>query len=140
MRTGYFFGWVMDGDFFGGGGVVVPVNCPSDRHDHLPGDSNYACERALKRMMAVIREENPNTFMGPMCRPAQDLGLWSNRYADAVFTLDEMATAGPLPGLSNLPMNVMYGDKIRKWSRSVCTKASFHIIWTSRRCLLHPRR
>jgi hypothetical protein len=117
MRTGYFDGWVMDGDFFGGGGVVVPVNCPSGQHDHLPGDSNYACERALKRMMATIRQENPKTFMGPMCRPAQDLGLWSNRYADAVFTLDEMATAEPLPGLSNLPMNVMYGDKIRKWSR-----------------------
>ncbi len=117
MRTGYFDGWVMDGDFFGGGGVVVPVNCPSDQHDHLPGDSNYACERALKRMMAAIRLENPTTFMGPMCRPSQDLGLWSNRYADAVFTLDEMATAEPLPGLSNLPMNVMYGDKIRKWSR-----------------------
>lgn len=117
MRTGYFDGWVMDGDFFGGGGVVVPVNCPSDQHDHLPGDSNYACERALKRMMATIRQDNPKTFMGPMCRPAQDLGLWSNRYADAVFTLDEMATAEPLPGLSNLPMNVMYGDKIRKWSR-----------------------
>ena len=52
MRTGYFSGWVMDGDFFGGAGMVLPVNCPSSGHDHLPGDSNYACERALTRMMS----------------------------------------------------------------------------------------
>ena len=26
---------------------VVPVDCQSDQHDHLPGDSNYACQRAL---------------------------------------------------------------------------------------------
>lgn len=117
MNTGYFSGWVMDGDFFGGGGIVIPVNCPSDQHDHLPGDSNYACERALSRMMAQVRRDYPGTFVGPMCRPAMDLGIWSHRYADSAFTLDEMGLTQPLPGLSDLPINVMYGDKVRKWSR-----------------------
>jgi hypothetical protein len=117
MRTGYFPGWVMDGDFFGGGGIVLPVDCPSDQHDHLPGDSNYACERTLNRMMAKIRETYPDTFMGPMCRPSQDLGIWSNRLADAVFTLDEFALPEPLPGLSGQPLNVIMGDKARRWSR-----------------------
>jgi hypothetical protein len=117
MRTGYFSGWVMDGDFFGGGGAVVPVNCPSDQHDHLPGDSNYGCERALNRMMATIRERYPNTFVGPMCRPPMDLGIWSNRGADGVFTLDEMGTPTPLPGMEKQPINVTMGDKLRRWSR-----------------------
>lgn len=117
MKTGYFDGWVMDGDFFGGGGVVVPVDCPSSGHDHLPGDSNYACERSLDKMVARIREDYPDTLIGPMCRPAMDLGIWSNRNADSIFTLDEMAEVEPLPGLNSSPVNVMYGDKIRKWSR-----------------------
>ena len=51
----------MDGDFFGGGGVVVPANCQSDKHDHLPGDSNYACQQALTRLMASIRKHYPQT-------------------------------------------------------------------------------
>lgn len=117
MQSGYFEDWVMDGDFFGGGGVVVPANCPSGKHDHLPGDSNYACERALNRMLAWVRRNYPKSFIGPMCRPAQDLGVWSNRNADSIFTLDEFAEVEPLPGLRNPPINVMYGDKIRKWSR-----------------------
>ncbi len=117
LRTGYFSGWVMDGDFFGGGGAVVPVNCPSDQHDHLPGDSNYGCERALNRMMATIREQCPSAFLGPMCRPPMDLGIWSNRGADGVFTLDEMGTPTPLPGMGKQPINVTMGDKLRRWSR-----------------------
>lgn len=117
MRTGYFNGWVMDGDFFGGGGIVIPVNCPSSNHDHVAGDSNYGCERTLRRMMAKIREEYPNVYMGPMCRPAQDLGIWSNRHADGIFTLDEMGQPIPLPGMSKQPINVTMGDKLRRWSR-----------------------
>jgi hypothetical protein len=117
MRTGYFSAWVMDGDFFGGGGIVIPVNCPSGQHDHLPGDSNYACERALNRMMAKIRESYPDTFIGPMCRPAQDLGIWSNRHADGIFTLDEFGLPVPLPGMGKQPINVTMGDKLRRWSR-----------------------
>lgn len=117
MRTGYFPGWIMDGDFFGGGGIVIPVNCPSEQHDHLPGDSNYACERALSRMMAMIRQDTPEAFIGPMCRPSMDLGIWSNRFADSVFTLDEFGLPEPLPGLSGQPINVVMGDKARRWSR-----------------------
>jgi hypothetical protein len=117
MRTGYFSGWVMDGDFFGGAGMVLPVNCSSSGHDHLPGDSNYACERALTRMMSEIRGEFPRTYVGPMCRPSMDLGIWSNRLADAVFTLDEFGSPEPLTGLSDQPLNVVMGDKARKWSR-----------------------
>ena len=117
MRTGYFPGWVMDGDFFGGGGIVIPVNCPSAQHDHLPGDSNYACERALSHMMRRVRQTFPGSYLGPMCRPAMDLGIWSNRYADGVFTLDEFARPEPLPGLSGQPLNVVMGDKARNWSR-----------------------
>jgi hypothetical protein len=117
MRTGCFPGWVMDGDFFGGGGIVIPVNCPSDHHDHLPGDSNYACERTLNRMMAEIRKAYPDSFIGPMCRPPEDLGIWSNRHADGIFTLDEMGLPVPLPGMSKQPINVTMGDKLRRWSR-----------------------
>ncbi len=139
MRTGYFGGWVMDGDFFGGGGIVIPVNCPSDQHDHLPGDSNYACERALNRMIAQIRKDNPTTFIGPICRPAMDLGIWSHRYADSAFTLDEMGLTEPLTGLSDLPINVMYGDKVRKWSEIVCTTAFSPTTWITRKYLSDPR-
>jgi hypothetical protein len=117
MRTGCFSGWVMDGDFFGGGGMVLPVNCPSFGHDHLPGDSNYACERALTRMISRVLREFPRTYIGPMCRPSMDLGIWSNRLADAVFTLDEFGSPEPLAGLSNQPLNVVMGDKARRWSR-----------------------
>src|SRR5947209_968394 len=109
MRTGYFPGWSMDGDFFGSGGIVIPVNCQSDQHDHLPGDSNYACEQALNHMMARILQAYPHTYIGSMWRPAMDLGIWSNRYTDSVFTLDEMGLPEPLPGLSNQPINVNNG-------------------------------
>jgi hypothetical protein len=116
MRTGYFAAWGMDGDLFGGGGLVLPVNCPSDQHDHLPGDSNYASERALNRMMAKILREYPETYMS-VARPPMDLGIWSNRFADTVFTIDEFGSVEPLPGLSGQPLNVIMGDKIRTWSR-----------------------
>jgi hypothetical protein len=116
MRTGYFGAWGMDGDFFGGGGIVVPVNCPSDQHDHLPGDSNYGCERALNRMIAQVREAYPSIHIG-LARPPMDLGIWSSRGADAIFTIDEFALPNPLPEMSGQPINVIMGDKLRKWSR-----------------------
>ena len=60
MAAGQYKAWAMDGDFFGGGGwytTVVPVDCQSDKHDHLPGDSNYACQRALAQLTASVRQQ-----------------------------------------------------------------------------------
>ena len=40
LANGRYPGWCVDGDFFGGPGLacyVVPVNCQSDKHDHLAG-------------------------------------------------------------------------------------------------------
>jgi hypothetical protein len=109
LATGYYQSWAMDGDFFGSGGwytTVVPVTCTSDRHDHLPGDSNYACQRALQRLIDLVRQHYPHLYIF-LCRPAQDLGVWSLRNADACFTLLESGTGG----------NLTAGDQIRHWSR-----------------------
>jgi hypothetical protein len=116
MRTGYFSAWAMDGDFFGGGGVVKPVDCPRRDHDHLPGDSTWASERALAELTATVRRFDPKVYIF-MGRPAMDLGVFYQRNVDAVFTIDEMAKPEALPGLTNQPVNVMLGDKIRRWSR-----------------------
>jgi hypothetical protein len=107
MATRCYDGWVMDGDFFGYAGMVIPADCQSDLHDHLPGDSNYACQRALNQLTASVREHYPDTYVF-MCRPPQDLGVWSLRNTDACFTLLESGT-----GQDNLAA----GDQIRHWSR-----------------------
>jgi len=109
MATGYYKSWAMDGDFFGGGGwytTVVPVKCPSDKHDHLPGDSNYACQCALRELTARVRQQHPDTYIF-MCRPPMDLGIWSLRHVDVDFTLLESGTGE----------NLGAGDLIRTWSR-----------------------
>lgn len=109
MATGYYKSWAMDGDFFGGGGwytTVIPVKCPSDKHDHLPGDSNYACQRALAQLTASVREHFPDAYIF-MCRPPMDLGIWSLRNVDVCFTLLESGTG----------KNLAAGDQIRTWSR-----------------------
>jgi hypothetical protein len=100
-------GWCIDGDFFGGGGAIVPVDCQSDKHDHLPGDSNYACQQALARLIASIREHYPQTC-SIMGRPPMDLGIWSLRNVDVSFTINELGTKGD---------NLSAGDQIRTWSR-----------------------
>lgn len=110
MATGGYKAWVMDGDFFGGGGwytTVVPVDCQSAQHDHLPGDSNYACQRALTQLTGSVREHFPNTCVF-MCRPPMDLGIWSLRNVDACFTLLESGTGDD---------NLAAGDHLRRWSR-----------------------
>ena len=110
LATGYFDAWVMDGSFFGDGGwftTIIPVNCASSEHNHLPGDSNYACQRALERLIADVRRRYPQMYIF-MCRPPMDLGIWSLRQVDACFTLLESGT-----GRSNL----VAGDEIRTWSR-----------------------
>ena len=122
LRTGYYQGWAMDGSFFGHGGygkAFVPVNCPSDKHDHLPGDSNYACQRNLDRLMARVRRQDPEIVVFT-CGPPMDLGVWSLRNVDICFTIDEASKLEfleYLPGLKAQPVNVAFGDKIRNWSR-----------------------
>lgn len=109
MSTGYYKSWVMDGTFFGtsGGRGVVPVDCRSDNHDHLPGNSNYACQRALAQLVESVRKQYPDTYI-EMCRPAQELGIWAMRNVDACFTVFEGGTKTSLMG----------GDQIRSWSRA----------------------
>lgn len=109
MTAGQYKSWAKDGDFFGGGGwytTVVPADCQSDKHDHLPGDSNYACQRALAQLTARVRQRHPDTYIF-MCRPPMDLGVWSLRNVDACFTLLESGTG----------KNLDAGDLIRTWSR-----------------------
>jgi hypothetical protein len=110
LATGYYASWAMDGSFFGDGGwytSIVPVDCASNAHDHLPGDANYACERALNELIATVRRQYPKTFIF-MCRPPMDLGVWSLCNVDACFTLLETGTGGS---------NLAAGDGIRQWSR-----------------------
>lgn len=110
LATSHYKAWCMDGSFFGDGGwftTVIPVDCASDQHDHLPGDSNCACQRALDRLIAGVRQQSPDVFI-LLCRPPMDLGVWSLRNADACFTLLETGTP---------PSNIAAGDEIRKWSR-----------------------
>ncbi|PYV36532.1 MAG: hypothetical protein DMG06_30505 [Acidobacteria bacterium] len=116
MKTGFFASWGMDGDFFGGGGIVIPVDCPRGDHDHLPGDSTYASERALAELIKNVREHYPDVYVN-VARPPMDLGVFSQRNVDAVFTIDEFAEPEPLPGIKEQPINMMLGDKVRKWSR-----------------------
>jgi hypothetical protein len=110
LATGRFRHWSFDGDFWGTGAyynTTVPVTCTAENHRHLPGDSNYACQRALDRMVAEVRGAYPGIYI-IMCRPPQDLGVWSNRNVDACFTLIE--TGG---GDSNLAS----GNELRTASR-----------------------
>lgn len=123
LAAGYYKAWAIDGSFFGDGGwytSVVPVDCTSEVHDHLPGDSNYACQRSLAQLMAAVREAYPEMYIFT-CRPPMDLGVWSLENVDACFTLLESGTGSgkvkPLSGLSDQPQNVTAGDQIRTWSR-----------------------
>ena len=107
---GPYQGWEMDGDFFGGMGTVgllVPADCQSGKHDHLPGNSDYASQKALTQSMAGIRQHSPKTYIEAF-RPSQDLGIWALKYVDSCFTLDEYGVQSG---------NLAAGDKIRSWSR-----------------------
>jgi hypothetical protein len=110
MASGHYPAWVVDGDFFGSGAwcsTVVPIKCRSDKHDHLPGDSNYACQRALCQLIASLRKHYPDTYIFT-CRPAMDLGVWSLRNLDVCFTLVEFGKAEG---------NLVDGNEIRTCSR-----------------------
>lgn len=121
VDSGYYKGWCIDADFTGGPGdigTIKPVPCSSAVHDHINGDATYACERAHRRLAHAIRNRQPNFYIWLM-RPPMDLGVWSTREADAVFTVHEYTRLIPLPGLNpdQRPLNVAYGDKIREWGR-----------------------
>jgi hypothetical protein len=116
LDTGHFGGWGIDGDFLGGPGYAKPANCSSSEHDHLPGDSNYISIRNLNRLALRIREKYPDLVMS-YARPPMDLGVWSLRGVDSVFTLEEYAEPIGLPGIASQPPNIFFGDKIRTWSR-----------------------
>jgi len=103
-----FGAWEFDGDFFGSVGWACRVDCQSDKHDHLPGDSNYASQRAMDRLEATIHQRFPGTCIN-MYRPGQDLGVWALRNVDVCFTILE-------DGLG-MEENVAGGDKVRTWSR-----------------------
>lgn len=110
LATGAYGSWGMDGDFWGSGAyfhTTIPVTCISEGHQHLPPDSNYACQRALNRLTAEVRRAYPDIYVVTY-RPAMDLGVWSNRQVDACFTLIETGS-----GASNLDA----GDEIRTASR-----------------------
>jgi hypothetical protein len=110
LDSGQYAGWVMDGDFWGTGGFFqtsVPVVCYSDQHDHLPGDANYACQKALEKWVERILEAHPELFI-TMCRPVMDLGVWALRNVDACFTLVETGTS---------KSNLAGGNEIRLASR-----------------------
>ncbi len=110
LATGYYRAWCMDGDFWGTGAYfisTVPVECAAEGHDHLPGDANFACQRNLDRLIARVRKEFPDIYIG-MCRPPMDLGIWSQRNVDACFTLIETGSGNS---------NIAGGDEIRTVSR-----------------------
>ena len=109
LETKGYGSWVVDGDFWGGGGyynTTVPVTCTAGNHRHLPPDSNYACQQALARMAEAVRRAHPDIYI-TMCRPPCDLGVWALRQVDACFTLIEWGTGENLGG----------GDQIRTASR-----------------------
>jgi hypothetical protein len=96
--------WGVDGDFGNGG---APVDCQSDKHDHLPGDSNYACQRALARLYAAVRQHHPQVH-ALVSRPPMDLGVWALRNTDACLTINEYGTAHD---------NLAGGNQVRTWGR-----------------------
>jgi len=115
LATGFYKSWGVDGDFFGGQGwytTVVPVKCPSDKHDHLPGDSNYACQRSLAQLYASVRQHHSDVCTVTF-RPAQDLGVWAMRNIDICFTLLEFTALDTAEAT-----NLKAGDEIRTWSRT----------------------
>jgi len=116
MDSGKFGGWAVDGDFFGWQGRTACVNCDLDTQDHVCRDVTYLCERNLTNAARLLRQRYPDVYLF-YCRPPMDEGIWSLRYVDACFTVDEHAREVGLKGMGPQPPNVLLGDKIRHWSR-----------------------
>jgi hypothetical protein len=123
-----FEGFSLDGDFLGTGGwyttTGAPVKCMAEGHSHGAGDAQYACTKALLRFLRDIRARHPDAFLWLM-RPMMDLGVWTCANGDAVFPLDENATVENLTGIPDQPANIMFGDKVRIWSR---IRVQFHFL------------
>ena len=110
MAAGHYQSWAMDGDFFGGGGwytTVIPVDCQSDRHDHLPGDSNYACQRALAQLIAAVRQSYPEDLH--LHVPAAD--------GPGRLVAAQRGCLFHAAGIGHGQDNLTAGDQIRTWSR-----------------------
>ena len=78
MAAGQYKSWAMDGDFFGGGGwytTVVPVDCQSDKHDHLPGDFEL---RLPAGPGATDRQRAASTFRIPTSSCAGRRWTWAS--------------------------------------------------------------
>jgi hypothetical protein len=120
LEAGNYKGWSMESGFMsahnGYGLAVCPVNCPSDKHDHLPSDATYLCTRNMKRLYSLIRKQYPD-LVTSAAGPQLDMGIWTLENTDMCFTVDEASRLDYLPGLDNQPPNVSRGDKIRNWSR-----------------------
>ncbi len=120
MARGGYRGFSLDGDFAGGGGwftaSCVPAQCEAGGHDHVPGEAQYACQRAVARHLAAVRTRYPKAFLWLM-RPMMDLGVWTYQNGDAVFTILENGDVENLTGVVGQPRNITFGDKIRVWAR-----------------------
>lgn len=105
-----------DGDLAGGPGSVggnigYPVVCHAQDHAHLSTDATYAAWKGIMELYRRVRQEFPNLTMYA-CRPHQDLGAWSWRYLDGIFTVDEFPKAKKVPGC--LSLGVGMGEDVRK--------------------------
>lgn len=110
LGTGLYESWTMDGDFWGTGAYfdsTIPVTCQAENHDHLPGDSNYACQQRLDQLFAKVRNRYQDMYI-LSCRPKMDLGVWAQRNIDAAFTLIESGTGDS---------NIDAGNEVRTASR-----------------------
>ncbi|MDA0841303.1 MAG: hypothetical protein O2857_26345 [Planctomycetota bacterium] len=110
IEDGHYESVGFDGDFWGSGAyyhTTIPVTCLAENHAHLPGDSNYACQKALDELYAMIRKVKPDCWIGA-ARPNMDLGVWSLRNVDSCFTTIETGTA---------KSNIAGGNEIRTASR-----------------------
>ncbi|MGI9293041.1 MAG: hypothetical protein ACR2PS_03590 [Pseudomonadales bacterium] len=110
LGTELYKSWTMDGDFWGTGAyfnTTLPVTCLAEDHEHLPGDSNYACQRQLNRLIETVRKRSPDIYI-LMCRPPMDLGIWAQCNVDACFTFIEIGTGGS---------NIAGGNESRTASR-----------------------
>ena len=103
-----------DGDFFGGGGKIAPVTCYATNHNHLGTNATFACWKGQMEVFKRLRQTFPELVLFA-CRPPQDLGAWSWRYLDCIFTTDEY------PRLQNtvgcLSVGISLGDDLRSRAR-----------------------